>query len=242
MNKLLKRILIALGIIFIIYASFVTVDCIRLRNAESGTKPLVTVSLAEYENGNKYTGLGYTVKYYIDELKDKDGNVFESGCGAEFRLFDKILIWAWVEDSESQNTGAYIPDGMDVATKDDVGTKTEEITFNRDKSKVIVEVLLDTVTSTGATIIVTDKNEDSYGWGKSYKLQRKIDGDWKDLKSRTEMTFEEIAYALDGNGQFKQNIDWTRFYSELDKGTYRIVKDTYDKGYIYFYSNEFEIK
>lgn len=240
MNKFLKRMLIILGIILITYVSFVTVDCIRLRNAKSGTKPLVTVSLAEYENGNKYTGLGYTVKYYTD--RDENGNILERGYGAEFRLFDKILIWAWIEDSEAQNTGAYIPEGIEIATKDDVGTQIEEITFNRDSSKVTIEVLLDTVTSTSATIVVTDKNEDSYGWGKSYKLQQKIDGEWKDLKSRTEMVFEEIAYALDKSGQFKQNIDWTKFYGELEKGIYRIVKDTYNKGYIYFYSNEFEVK
>ena len=143
---------------------------------------------------------------------------------------------------DGQNTGAYVPDGMEIASGDDVGTKIEEITFNRDKEKVTIAVLTDTVTPTGATIVVTDKNEDFYGWGKSYKVQQKVNNEWKDLKPRTEMVFEEIAYSLDKHGQFTQNIDWTRFYGELEKGTYRIVKDTYDKGYIYFYSNEFEIK
>jgi len=143
---------------------------------------------------------------------------------------------------DEQNTGAYVPDGMEIASKDDIGTKIEEITFNRDNEKVTIAVLTDTVTPTGVTIIVTDKNKDSYGWGKSYKVQQKVNNEWKDLKPRTEMIFEEIAYSLDKHGQFTQNIDWTRFYGELEKGTYRIVKDTYDKGYIYFYSNEFEIK
>lgn len=144
--------------------------------------------------------------------------------------------------NDGNNTSAYIPDGMEIASKDDVGTKTEEITFNRDKEKVTIEVLTDTVTSTGATIIVTDKNETPYGWGKSYRLQQKVEGEWKDLISKTELVFEEIAYSLDEHGQFRQNIDWTRFYGELEKGIYRIVKDTYYKGYIDFYSNEFEIK
>ena len=143
---------------------------------------------------------------------------------------------------DGQNTGAYVPDGMEIASPDDVGTKTEEITFNRDKEKVTVEVLMDTVTSNGATIVVTDKNEDSYGWGKSYKVQQKVNGEWLDLTPIAEMSFEDLAYGLDKNGQFKQNVDWTRYYGKLEKGTYRIVKDTYDKGYIYFYSNEFEIK
>ncbi|MBQ8299054.1 MAG: hypothetical protein IJX99_04175 [Clostridia bacterium] len=145
------------------------------------------------------------------------------------------------EDSNTQNTGAYIPDGMEIASKDDVGTKVEDIIFNRNKENVTIEVLVDTVSSSGATIVITDKNEDPYGWGKSYKIEQKVDGEWKELKPKTEMIFEEIAYVLNENGQFEQDIDWTRFYGELENGTYRIVKDTYEKGYINFYSNEFRL-
>lgn len=97
MKKYIKVIFISILSIVIMYTIFIVIDCIRLRNAKSETKPFITVSLAEYENGNKYTGLGYSVKYYKDRLKDTNGNIVESGCGAEFRLFDKILIWAWVE-------------------------------------------------------------------------------------------------------------------------------------------------
>lgn len=146
------------------------------------------------------------------------------------------------EENDSQQTASYIPDEMlEIASKDDVGIKVEEIKFNRNKEKVTIEVLIDTVTSSGATIVITDKNKDSYGWGKSYKIEKKVEEEWKAIKPKNEMIFEEIAYVLDQNGQFKQNIDWTRFYGELESGTYRIVKDTYDKGYINFYSNEFEI-
>lgn len=146
------------------------------------------------------------------------------------------------EEHSGNSTSAYIPDGMEVATKDEVEAKPEEIIVNREKEKVTVEVLLNTVTPSSATIVVTDKNKTSYGWGKSYKLQQKIADDWLDMAPIAPMAFEEIAYILDENGQFKQNIDWSRFYGDLGKGKFRIVKDTYDKGYIYFYSNEFEIK
>lgn len=93
----MKKVFIAIIILLAIYISFVTVDCVRLRNAKTGTKPFITVSLAEYENGNKYIGLGYSVKYYKDRNIDINGNILEMGYGAEFRLFDKILIWVWVE-------------------------------------------------------------------------------------------------------------------------------------------------
>lgn len=146
------------------------------------------------------------------------------------------------QENEGNSTSAYIPDGMEVASKDDVETKAEEVIINRNKEEVTIEVLMDTVTRNGATIVITDKNEKQYGWGKSYKLQQKIADEWYNMAPQTEMIFEEIAYILDENGQFTENIDWTRFYGELGNGSFRIVKDTYDNGYIDFYSNEFEIK
>ena len=100
MNKMLKRTLIILGTILIIYISFVTVDCIRLRNAKRGTKPLIIVSEYETDSRTGYKGLGYTIEYYVDKDEQKEDdmtyiNVY--GYGAEFRLFDKIMIWAWIE-------------------------------------------------------------------------------------------------------------------------------------------------
>ena len=100
MNKMLKRTLIILGTIFIIYISFVTVDCIRLKNAKRGTKPLITISEYETDSRTGYKGLGYTIEYYVDKDEQKEGdmtyiNVY--GYGAEFRLFDKIMVWAWIE-------------------------------------------------------------------------------------------------------------------------------------------------
>ena len=92
-----KKVWIAIAALLIMYFLFVTIDCIRLRNAPDVTKPLITVSLAEYENGNKYTGLGYSVKYYKSRQEDTNRNIIEYNYGAEFRLFDKILIWAWIE-------------------------------------------------------------------------------------------------------------------------------------------------
>ena len=88
---------LVIAILLIIYVLFVTVDCIRLKKTQTETKPFITISYAEYENGNKYNGLGYSIKYYKDKPIDTDDNIEKNIYGAEFRLFDKILIWAWVE-------------------------------------------------------------------------------------------------------------------------------------------------
>lgn len=92
-----KKLLIAIGIILAIYILFITVDCIRLRNTTSVIKPIITVSLAEEESRSKYTGLGYSVIYYKDKQENTGENIVKKIYGAEFRLFDTILIWAWVE-------------------------------------------------------------------------------------------------------------------------------------------------
>mgnify|MGYP000402373377 CR=1 FL=1 len=88
-----KKALIVTGIILMVYILFVTADCIRLGNADTQTKPIITVSTAEEENGVKYNGLGYSVMYHRDSIENTDGNIY----GAEIRLFDKILVWAWIE-------------------------------------------------------------------------------------------------------------------------------------------------
>lgn len=96
----MKKALKIIAIVLLSFTLYITIDCIRLRNAEIGTKPFITVSMAEYENGNKYIGLGYSIKYYKDRQKLIDGGIekiVERGYGAEFRLFDRILIWAWIE-------------------------------------------------------------------------------------------------------------------------------------------------
>lgn len=89
-----KNICIIIVCIVLLYVMFVTVDCIRLRNSPTDTRPIVT--LKAVENENKYIGLGYSVRYYVDKIEDSDG-VLVLGYGAEFKLFDKILVWAWAE-------------------------------------------------------------------------------------------------------------------------------------------------
>lgn len=97
-----KKLLIIAGVILSIYILFVTVDCVRLRYSEVGTHPFITTSIKDYENGSEYTSLGYSVKYYIDRGEETETNGIKcveelDYYGAEFRLFGKILIWAWVE-------------------------------------------------------------------------------------------------------------------------------------------------
>lgn len=86
----MKKVLTTVAIILAVYFSFLSFDCIRLKTADGETIPLITLNVSETENRTEYVGLGYSVEYYKD---NSNGSIY----GAEFRLFDKIMIWAWIE-------------------------------------------------------------------------------------------------------------------------------------------------
>lgn len=148
-----------------------------------------------------------------------------------------------VNTNKVTSTEPYIPDGMNVADpSDNSGVKASDVKIEYDIDKVKIEILKDTITNSSVEILITDNNENNGGWGKSYRIQKKENGKWNDLKPIQDLVFEEIAFLLDENNQLKQKINWKKFYGELEKGTYRIVKPIYNNGYIDLYSDEFEIK
>ena len=97
--KAVKIIAVVLAVLLVGYAVFVAADSIRLRKASlagSPTKPLLTVSQDDRTQEGidrlTYTGPGYAVTYEVFEQEDGQTQV----DGAEFRLFGKILVWAWI--------------------------------------------------------------------------------------------------------------------------------------------------
>lgn len=96
-----KFFMVILAVLVVISFSYITVDCVRLYNAPLGTTPIVTVGTEQGENRLIYKGLGYSVGYYVDTSGKTEAEVLTAaepyGYGAEFRLFNKILVWAWIE-------------------------------------------------------------------------------------------------------------------------------------------------
>lgn len=92
MKKSSKIILTLLALIVVVYGIFVFADSKRLEKADKGTKPIITIS--EDKENHSFMGLGYNVKYYLNEGETEYKNAY----GAECRLFGKILLWAYVED------------------------------------------------------------------------------------------------------------------------------------------------
>ncbi len=140
------------------------------------------------------------------------------------------------------NNKPYIPNNMTVDTNENITTTDLQTEFNRIPEKVIIEVLEDTITRQSATILITDNNVEKYGWGNNFRLQKKVNDIWKEIKEINELNFIAISYQVDENNHLKLDTNYGDYYGELKDGIYRIVKSVYDNGYIDLYSNEFEIK
>lgn len=102
MKKIINYLVIIICSLILAYGLFVGVDCVRLYKAETSKAPIIATQPTKIENDTvKYTGLGYTVTYRVNEetetVENESKNAVYDIFGAEFRLFDKILLWAWIE-------------------------------------------------------------------------------------------------------------------------------------------------
>ena len=203
----------------------------------------------EFLNYIKENYDGYEIVYIDEKSTNVENNEEKENKINEKELDDYKNVNITTTVTNTLNTDItskepYIPDGMFVAdTNDNSGIKASDIVLNNKSENVNIEILNDTVTNTSVEILITDNNEDKFGWGKSYKIQMRENGEWNDLNPIKDLVFTDIAYNLDENNQLKQKINWERFYGKLERGTYRIVKPQWSNNeYIDLYSNEFEIK
>lgn len=105
MKKFVRILIIIISSAILLYGLFVGIDCVRLYNADESKSPIIIIQPTKIQNDEvKYTGLGYTVTYQISAEMPIEENESHNAnydiCGAEFRLFDKILLWAWIADVE----------------------------------------------------------------------------------------------------------------------------------------------
>ncbi len=87
-----------------------------------------------------------------------------------------------------------------------------------------MEIKEGTLTKTTATILITDNNEDPYSYGEWYRIDKKVNGEWKELDTINGNSVPEIALPMLEYGKVERNLDWSEIYGQLDKGEYRIVK------------------
>lgn len=109
-------------------------------------------------------------------------------------------------------------------------------------ANVIMNVKDDSVSKSGATIVITDKNKIKYVYEEYYKLEKDIDNVWYELKPNSDYyNFNNMGYVVNDDDTLEMNIDWSKTYGNLSSGKYRILKRVYDDGEYHYFSAEFEI-
>lgn len=221
MKKGLRMCFSIIGVIVILGIIFFVVDYNRVQKQE---KPIFCIKnpAGEISDGGtvEYFGLGYKV---ID---------FNTLAG-----FDDIKIGTWSMDYNDflEEMKAY------EKTFEENLQSNEE--FNRSPENVTIEVDNTTITPESVSITITDNNEEPYGWGVEFRVQKKVNEEWEDLQYVSDdLVWIDIAYEVNEDNQLTLKLDIEQYYGKLSNGIYRIVKPVYDNGYIDIYSNEFEIK
>ena len=118
----------------------------------------------------------------------------------------------------------------------------EEKNYSSDTNQVKIEVDESTITPTSISIIITNNKENDLSYGENFKIQKKINGKWKDLDYASDKLYwKALAYKTKENSQTTNRLDIEYYYGKLDNGTYRVVKPI-NGDLVNIYSNEFEIE
>lgn len=114
---------------------------------------------------------------------------------------------------------------------------------------VSMSIISGSLTRISAKVKITDLSNKKYIYGFEYKIEKKIEGKWKELKYKNPTGFNSMAYFPDKNGNLIFDINWFYMYGRLDNGEYRIIKSALinNKGCNpickhYYFSVEFDIK
>ena len=107
---------------------------------------------------------------------------------------------------------------------------------------VKMEIKEGTLNENSAIIIICDNNEKTYGYGEWFRIDKKENGKWKELKAiKKGPFFTEIAWGVNEDKKLEMQVNWKNIYGTLVKGEYRLVKRVYDNEYRYF-STRFVLK
>lgn len=108
-----------------------------------------------------------------------------------------------------------------------------------DENGVKIEVIDDSISTSGCTIKITNVGGNPGEWESKYIIEKKDNNKWITVNPINMTIFDEVLYSSDKT-YYTTQINWSRFYGELDEGTYRIGK--YDKNSKCYYSESFDIK
>lgn len=106
------------------------------------------------------------------------------------------------------------------------------------ENDVSLSIKENTLTNTGATLILKNNSNTEIQYGNSYEIEIKHNKKWYKLDG--EMYFTLPLFFLEPNKTAELEVNWEDGYKKLKKGTYRIIKEikiekennTFDSFYI----------
>ena len=183
---------------------------------------------------------------------DKDSN--EYSINVKSKYFPFKVIYDGVYQSSLINSINYndpIPKRNNIDNKPVNGIADNKFVIDTvdittvstwDASKVNIKIKEGTLTNEGATIVITDKNDNPISWGVDFLVELKNGEQWELVPQKGEVMWIEIAMIPNENGITEINCKWTEMYGKLENGTYRIVKNSYSPKYDKIYSEPFIIE
>lgn len=106
---------------------------------------------------------------------------------------------------------------------------------------ITLEVKKDTITKTGATFIITNKNNYSWSHSHKYVIQVKKFGLWINQPWIVDTYAVKASAPIEPIGTSEIKQDWSKLYGELGKGQYRYGIATELQGNEYIFA-EFTIE
>ena len=102
---------------------------------------------------------------------------------------------------------------------------------NNNENEITMKIKKGTLSNTNATIIITDNSNENHVYGLPYKIEKKENGTWKELKKVTKEnnSWNDIGYNVGSNKKLELEINWEWLYGKLEKGTYKLTKETFSK-------------
>lgn len=101
-----------------------------------------------------------------------------------------------------------------------------------DMSKITMTIKEGTLTAKGATVIITDTNEEHAVYCEYFVLEQERDNKWVEvdkIDNGVRYVFHEIALLVGDDNKLETTMNWENLYGTLEQGHYRIGKRITDK-------------
>ena len=92
---------------------------------------------------------------------------------------------------------------------------------------VTMSVKQSSVSSTGLTIVMSNRTDRSFSYGEFFSLDKKVNDKWVEVPV-IGGGFDDPALHLNVMHTREWDINWEWVYGELTKGDYRIIKEVFD--------------